>query len=136
VEAPPLPCRKQIRTGRQEFTTHLALFLGHAGDVDKMTGGAGVDTFHFDVDIASRSAITDFKLGEDRLTFGGVIDGAGDDIQDLLDAGVTARATGSTLTIGWQGGAGQVTIAGWSGGAVDGVAALGWALGADLAAEP
>lgn len=104
---------------------------GGAGG-DTLTGGAGADEFSWLSSETGKDSLTDFKLGEDRLAFFGVLDGAGNDVQDLIDAGFTASTSGAALTIGWNNGASQIVIAGWTGGDINGIAALGQALGSDL----
>ncbi len=99
---------------------------------DTLTGGTGEDEFSWSFSNTGKDTVTDFKLGEDRLFFADVLDGAGNDVQDLIDAGFTASSSGSTLTIGWNNGASQITITGWTGGDINGIAALGQALGSDL----
>jgi Ca2+-binding RTX toxin-like protein len=99
---------------------------------DKLTGGAGNDIFAFNInDTDSKDTVADFKLGQDKLSFGGIFDGTGDDLQDLIDAGVHAQSVGSTLTV-YLGDQAAVTISGWTGPQVTSTQDLAWALGSDL----
>ena len=58
--------------------------------------------------------MTDFKLGEDRLQLSGIVNGAGDTLQDLLDAGLNAASSGTTLSI-FQGDRVVIEMTGWKG---------------------
>ncbi len=56
---------------------------------DTLTGGTGADTFHFALADLGKDTVKDFKLAEgDSLEFTQVLDSPGNDIQDLIDAGL------------------------------------------------
>jgi hypothetical protein len=97
-----------------------------------MTGGLGTDIFAISLsDNDGKDTITDFKFGEDILVLGDVFDGAGGDLQDLIDAGVDASSSGSTLTL-YENGSAIASLTGWTGPQVVGIQDLSWALGGDL----
>ena len=63
---------------------------------DKLTGGAGGDTFVFNVlEFGTKDTVTDFKFGEDKLQIVDLFDGSGSDLQDLLDVGFNASSSGN-----------------------------------------
>jgi len=65
------------------------VIFGQGGD-DTLIGGSGADTFVFNLGTDDGSdTIVDFDAAEDRLYFTDVVDGAGDDIQDV-DAMIAA----------------------------------------------
>jgi Ca2+-binding RTX toxin-like protein len=98
---------------------------------DTLTGGAGQDTFVIRLDDDGRDTITDFKIGEDILKFGYLVNGGGSALQDLLDAGIHASSSGSTLTI-YQNEQAIATVSGWTGGQVTSTQDLAWVIGANL----
>ncbi|WP_459856227.1 beta strand repeat-containing protein [Dongia sp. agr-C8] len=105
--------------------------VGGAGN-DTMTGGTGADTFQFRFAELGKDTVTDFKLVEgDRLVFTQVLDGAGNDIQDLIDAGFSAVAAAGNCVISWNGGASTLTLTG-VGGSVASMNDLGTLLGPQL----
>ena len=105
--------------------------FGGIGD-DTLTGGIGADTFTFSLADAGKDKVTDFKLAEgDILEFSNVLDGPGNDIQDLIDAGVTASNSAGRCEITFNGGASTVTLTG-VGGSVASVADLATLLGPQL----
>ena len=75
--------------------------------------------------------MTDFKFGEDILELEDVLDGAGSDLQDLLDAGINAVSSGTTLSI-FTGDQLAVTINGWTGPQITSMQDLSLALGSSL----
>jgi Ca2+-binding RTX toxin-like protein len=91
------------------------LFFGGIGN-DTLTGGTGADTFQFRWNDIGKDSVKDFKLLEgDVLEFTGILDGAGSDIQDLIDAGLTAKGSGGNCVISWNGGTSAVTLTGVGG---------------------
>jgi Ca2+-binding RTX toxin-like protein len=105
--------------------------FGGAGD-DTLTGGTGADTFTFNLADTGKDKVTDFKLAEgDILEFSNVVDGAGNDIQDLIAAGVTAIGSGGNCVVSWNGGASTVTLTN-VGGAVANLSELAALLGSQL----
>jgi Ca2+-binding RTX toxin-like protein len=107
------------------------VLVGGAGN-DTLTGGAGADTFQFSLADAGKDKVADFSLAQgDVLTFSHVVDGPGSDIQDLIDAGVTATGSGGNCVISWNAGASTVTLVG-VGGSVTSVNDLATLLGAHL----
>jgi Ca2+-binding RTX toxin-like protein len=107
------------------------LLFGGVGN-DALTGGLGADTFRFDFANAGKDTARDFKFAEgDVLEFTHVLDGAGNDIQDLIDAGFTAIGAGGNCVISWNGGASTVTVTG-VGGTVASVNDLATLLGPQL----
>jgi Ca2+-binding RTX toxin-like protein len=107
------------------------LLFGGVGN-DTLTGGLGADTFRFDQADAGKDTVKDFKLAEsDVLEFTHVLDGAGSDIQDLIDAGFTAKGSGGNCVISWNGGTSTVTLTG-VGGAVADINGLATLLGPQL----
>jgi Ca2+-binding RTX toxin-like protein len=98
---------------------------------DKLTGGKGSDLFAFGINDDAKDTVIDFKFGEDRLAIGDILDGVGNDLQDLIDAGVQAASQGSTLTLS-AGGEVMATISGWSGPQITSVQDLAASLGSDL----
>ncbi len=100
-------------------------------DADKLTGGAGSDLFCISAADAGKDTITDFKIGEDKLVIGDVMDGVGDNLQDLIDAGIQALSKGSTLTIS-DGDQVIATLTGWSGPQISSIQDLSVTLGNDL----
>ncbi len=89
--------------------------VGGVGN-DTLTGGAGADTFQFRFADTGKDTVTDFKLAEgDRLVFTQILDGAGSDIQDLIDAGFSAAGSAGNCVITWNGGASTVTLTGVGG---------------------
>jgi len=107
------------------------LLFGGIGN-DTLTGGAGADTFQLRLSDIGKDTVSDFKLLEgDALEFTQVLDGAGSDLQDLIDAGVTASGSGGNCVISWNGGTSTLTLTG-VGGAVTSMADLGTLLGAQL----
>jgi Ca2+-binding RTX toxin-like protein len=81
---------------------------------DTMTGGIGADTFTFVRTEAGHDVINDFNRAEgDVLRFTQVLDGPGADLQDLIDAGVTAdNSSGGNVSIYWNNGASSVILVG------------------------
>jgi hypothetical protein len=76
--------------------------------------------------------VSDFNLGQgDVLEFSNVLDGAGSDLQDLIDAGVTALGSAGNCVVSWNGGASTVTLTG-VGGAVTSITDLATLLGPQL----
>jgi Ca2+-binding RTX toxin-like protein len=105
--------------------------FGGVGD-DTVTGGTGADTFTFSLSDTGKDKVTDFKLAEgDILEFSNVLDGAGNDIQDLMAAGVTAAGSGGNCVVSWNGGASTVTLTG-VGGTVANLSDLATLLGPQL----
>jgi Ca2+-binding RTX toxin-like protein len=104
---------------------------GGKGD-DTLTGGSGVDEFDIDISLTGKDKITDFNRSEDVLTIGRVLDGFGNDLSDLYDAGFSVKTSGSNLTIAWDGGASSVTLTNWTGGQVNDLQTLGLVLGTHL----
>ena len=99
---------------------------------DKLTGGTGIDTFAFGVaELGTKDTVTDFKFGEDRLQFQDVFDGSGNDLQDLLGAGLNASSSGATLSI-FQGDDLIASISGWTGPQITSMQDLSLALGSSL----
>jgi hypothetical protein len=95
-------------------------------------GGAGADTFSMGLADGGKDRINDFKLGEDDvLALTQVVDGPGSDIQDLIDAGVTARSIGGNCVISWNGGLSNITLFGF-GGTVTNISELATLLGPQL----
>jgi Ca2+-binding RTX toxin-like protein len=106
------------------------LFGGLGGDT--LTGGSGKDTFSFSVTDTGKDRVTDFKLAEgDILEFTHVVDGPGNDIQDLIAVGVTATGSGLNCVVSWNGGASSVTLTG-VGGSVHSINDLATLLGSQL----
>ncbi len=104
------------------------------GDVGKDTlkGGDGIDTFAFGVaELGAKDTVTDFKFGEDVLQFLDVVDGAGNELQDLLDAGINASSSGTTLSI-FHNDQLAITINGWTGPQITSMQDLSLALGSSL----
>ncbi|WP_395015569.1 beta strand repeat-containing protein [Dongia sp.] len=107
------------------------LLFGGVGN-DTITGGADADTFQLRLADIGKDTVKDFKLLEgDVLEFTGVLDGAGSDIQDLIDAGLTAKGSGGNCVITWNGGTSTLTLTG-VGGAVNNVNELATLLGGQL----
>src|SRR4030095_6485146 len=108
---------------------------GGAGS-DKLTGGTGVDTFVFGIGelFGSKDSITDFKFGEDKLQFLDVLDDGNlnNNLEDLLNAGVTASSGGGSLPI-FTGDQLAVAISGWTGPQSTSLQDLSVAMGANLA---
>jgi surface adhesion protein len=99
---------------------------------DTLTGGIGADTFTFNLAESGKDKVTDFKLAEgDVLEFSNVLDGVGNDIQDLIAAGVTATGSGGNCVVSWNGGVSTVTLTG-VGGTVTSIAELATLLGPQL----
>jgi Ca2+-binding RTX toxin-like protein len=89
--------------------------VGGSGN-DSLTGGTGADTFEFHFAETGKDTVADFKLAQgDRLVFTQILDGAGSDIQDLIDAGFSASGSGGNCVISWNGGASTVTLTGVGG---------------------
>jgi Ca2+-binding RTX toxin-like protein len=83
---------------------------------DTLNGGTDADTFEFRFAETGKDRVADFKLAEaDRLVFTQILDGAGSDIQDLIDAGFSAAGSGGNCVITWNGGASAVTLTGVGG---------------------
>jgi Ca2+-binding RTX toxin-like protein len=107
-------------------------FLYGGDGADKLTGGADIDTFVFNAfEFTTKDTVTDFKLGEDRLQFQDVFDGAGRDLQDMLDIGLNAVSSGNTLSI-YSFDRLAVTISGWTGPQITSMQDLSQALGSNL----
>jgi Ca2+-binding RTX toxin-like protein len=107
------------------------LLTGGSGN-DTLTGGLGGDTFQFTLADLGKDTVKDFKLLEgDALQFSHVLDGPGGDIQDLIDAGFSAKGSGGNCVISWNGGASSVTLTG-VGGAVTDMNGLATLLGPQL----
>ncbi|MES1151895.1 MAG: type I secretion C-terminal target domain-containing protein, partial [Dongia sp.] len=105
--------------------------FGGVGD-DNLTGGTGADTFAFSLGDTGKDKIADFKLAEgDILEFSNVLDGPGNDIQDLMAAGVTAVGSAGNCVVSWNGGASTVTLTG-VGGTVASLSDLATLLGPQL----
>jgi Ca2+-binding RTX toxin-like protein len=100
---------------------------------DKLTGGAAMDIFNIDVADSGKDTITDFKYGEDKLILSDVLDdgNSGNDLQDLLDNGIQASSSGSTLTI-TEGGEAIASFTGWTGPQIGSIQDLSAALGQDM----
>ena len=110
--------------------------LETSAGVDKLTGGTGADEFVLFYDqLDGPDTITDFKFGEDKLVLADIIDGSGDNLQDLLEAGIHAASNGTTLTI-YQDDTTIATLTGWTGPQITATQDLAWALGANLVLEP
>jgi hypothetical protein len=75
--------------------------------------------------------VTDFQLGEDRLQLSGIVNGAGDGLQDLLDAGLNAVSSGTTLSI-FQGDQVVIAMNGWTGPQITSMQDLYLTLGSSL----
>ena len=75
--------------------------------------------------------MTDFKLGEDRLQLSGIVNGAGDELQDLLDAGLNAASSGTTLSI-FRGDQVVIAMNGWTGPQITSMQDLYLTLGSSL----
>ena len=91
------------------------LLIGGVGN-DTLTGGIGADTFRSAFADVGKDTDKDFKLAEgDVLEFSQMLDGAGNDIQDLIDAGFTATGSGGNCVISWNGGTSTVTLTGVGG---------------------
>jgi Ca2+-binding RTX toxin-like protein len=91
------------------------LLFGGVGD-DALTGGTGADTFQLRFADIGKDTVKDFKLVEgDTLEFTQVLDGAGNDLQDLIDAGFTASNAAGNCVISWNGGTSTVTLTGVGG---------------------
>ncbi len=70
------------------------------GGENTLFGLGGADTFQIDGNAAGITAIYDLNLGEGAsLHITDILDGAGDDLQDLLDAGFEAFSTGTNCII-------------------------------------
>jgi Ca2+-binding RTX toxin-like protein len=83
---------------------------------DTLTGGTGPDIFQLRFADTGKDTITDFKLIEgDRLEFTQILDGPGNDIQDLIDAGFSAVGSAGNCVITWNGGASTLTLTGVGG---------------------
>ena len=107
------------------------VLYGGAGN-DTETGGLGADIFAFNLADLGKDKVSDFKLAEgDVLEFSNVLDGPGSDLQDLVDAGVTAVGSAGNCVISWNGGNSTVTLTG-VGGSVASVADLATLLGTQL----
>ncbi len=107
------------------------LLDGGAGN-DALIGGTGADTFRMSLSDVGKDRINDFKLVEgDILELAQVVDGPGSDLQDLIEAGVTARGVGGSCTITWNGGISNITLVG-VGGAVNSLSDLAALLGPQL----
>ena len=103
---------------------------------DKLTGGKGIDTFVFGFnEFEAKDTVTDFKFGEDTLQFLDIVNGAGNDLQDLLDAGINAVSSGTTLSI-FTGDQLAVAINGWTGPQITSMQDLSLALGSSLEVIP
>jgi Ca2+-binding RTX toxin-like protein len=99
---------------------------------DTLTGGTGADTFQLRFADTGKDTVTDFKLIEgDRLEFTQILDGAGNDIQDLIDAGFSAVGSAGKCVISWNGGASTLTLTG-VGGTVTSMSDLATLLGPQL----
>lgn len=88
--------------GNDSFTggSSADLLIGGAGD-NIYFGYGGADIFSIDGSASGINVIYDFILDEGTsLHITDVLDGAGDDIQDLIDAGFSAYGTGTDCIIG------------------------------------
>lgn len=110
--------------------------IGGLDGIDELFGGTGSDTFAFSVlDLDTKDTVTDFKFGEDTLQLLDVVDGAGSELQDLLDAGINASSSGTTLSI-FSGDQLAITINGWTGPQITSIQDLTLALGSSLDVIP
>jgi Ca2+-binding RTX toxin-like protein len=88
--------------GNDSFTggSGADLLVGGAGN-DSFFGYGGADIFSVDSSTSGIDVLYDFNLSEGTsLHITSVLDGAGDDIQDLVDAGFSAFGTGTDCMIG------------------------------------